>query len=110
MFLTHVILACDESGAKGYADQGEQYPGQVGVFAGIMVPVEVFSLVKADFDAFIHQYIPARGKLHISDLSANQKQTLRDGCFNLIRKHKLNPILNYCLKIKDKNTKRQFIK
>jgi hypothetical protein len=36
--ITHVILACDESGAKGYADGDEQSPGEVGVFAGIMVP------------------------------------------------------------------------
>lgn len=38
--LTKVIFACDESGAKEYADKGENYPGEIGVFAGILIPDE----------------------------------------------------------------------
>jgi hypothetical protein len=33
-----IVFACDESGAKSYADRDEQLLGEVGVFAGIMVP------------------------------------------------------------------------
>lgn len=41
------ILACDESGAKGYADQDEQFPGQIGVFAGLLVPDQILAQVEA---------------------------------------------------------------
>lgn len=37
--MTKIVLACDESGAKGFADRDESYPGEVGVFAGILVSV-----------------------------------------------------------------------
>ena len=37
MTTTKIVFACDESGAKGYADQTESFPGEVGVFAGILV-------------------------------------------------------------------------
>ena len=32
-----VYLICDESGAKGYSDVSEAYPGETGVFAGYLV-------------------------------------------------------------------------
>src|ERR1039458_151168 len=64
---THVIFACDESAAKGKADQDEQFPGQVGVIAGLFVPAEV-SALRGDFDAVGKKYAPADGKLHIADL------------------------------------------
>jgi hypothetical protein len=31
--MTKVFFYCDESGAKGYADKNEIFPGEVGVFA-----------------------------------------------------------------------------
>jgi hypothetical protein len=33
-----MVLACDESGAKGKADRDESYSAEVGVFAGTLVP------------------------------------------------------------------------
>ena len=48
--MTKVFLYCDESGAKGYANQNEAYPGEIGVFAGIMVPEERLEPVKLVFD------------------------------------------------------------
>lgn len=39
--MTKVIFVCDESGAKGYADHEETYPGETGVFAGIMEPSDM---------------------------------------------------------------------
>jgi hypothetical protein len=35
-----VVVFCDESGAKGYADQVEKEPGEFGIFTGFPVPRE----------------------------------------------------------------------
>lgn len=83
--MTKVIFYCDESGAKGYADQDEAYPGEVGVFAGIMVPDECVATVKPAFDQIAASYTPASGKLHITDLSAEQQEAMREELFAAIR-------------------------
>jgi hypothetical protein len=41
--VTHIVIACDESGAKGYAGGGEKFDGEVGIFAGLMVPDEILA-------------------------------------------------------------------
>lgn len=84
-----IILACDESGAKGYADQGEAYDGEVGVFAGVMVPDSVLAQVEADFRAIQNKYRPETGKLHITDLAPNDARALRDEIYDAVRRHKL---------------------
>ena len=68
-----VFLYCDESGAKGYADNDETELGEVGVFAGILVPEEILATVKPAFDQIAKRYKPAEGKLHIADLPLEQK-------------------------------------
>jgi hypothetical protein len=35
--LEDVVVFCDESGAKGYADKSEKEPGEIGVFAGFPI-------------------------------------------------------------------------
>jgi len=84
-----VIFYCDESGAKGYADQPESEPGEVGVFAGIMVPDEVLQSAKTAFDAIAARYAPPSGKLHIADLTAQQQQSLREELYAAIRQWQL---------------------
>ena len=73
-----VILYCDESGAKGYADQDEAYPGEVGVFAGIMVPDELLATTRIEFDRIAAHYATEAGKLHIADLVPS----VLSGCIN----------------------------
>ncbi len=80
-----VILYCDESGAKGYADQDETYPGEVGVFAGIMVPDELLATTKIEFDRIAANYAPGAGKLHIADLVPSQQEALRTDLFAAIK-------------------------
>lgn len=75
--MTKVIFYCDESGAKGYADQDETNLGEVGVFAGIMVPDECVADVMPVFDQIATRYTPASGKLHIADLPAEQQGSVR---------------------------------
>src|SRR4030088_1504695 len=82
----HVVLACDESGAKGYADQDETFPGEVGVFAGILIPQqEREEQVRPIFQALCVSYRPASGKLHIADLPPEQQEALRADVFAAIK-------------------------
>ena len=87
--MTKVFLYCDESGAKGYADQDEAYPGEIGVFAGIMVPEECLATVKPAFDQIAARYTPASGKLHIADLVPEQQEAMRSEIFLAITNTKL---------------------
>jgi hypothetical protein len=90
MATTNVVFACDESGAKGYADQVESYPGEVGVFAGILVPQELDATAQQEFRAVYGRYKPATGKLHIADLPPNQQEALRREVYAAISKLNLS--------------------
>lgn len=79
-----VILACDESGAKGYADKDEQFPGQVGVFAGVFVPEDMLDKAEQRLASAITPYRGKDGKLHITDLPAAQQGGLRADIFAAI--------------------------
>jgi hypothetical protein len=83
------ILACDESGAKGYADQDEQYAGEVGVFAGLLVPDLALERVTVTLEAAIAPHRSVNGKLHITDLSPPSQAALRQGIFDVIRAEEL---------------------
>jgi hypothetical protein len=80
-----VILACDESGAKGYADNDETFPGEVGVFAGILMPAECVADRFPPFQNIAENYKPASGKLHIAELSEDEKQRLRRDIFEAVQ-------------------------
>ncbi|RON25643.1 hypothetical protein [Pseudomonas lini] len=80
-----VFFYCDESGAKGYADQQEAFPGETGVFAGILVPEQLHADLSEKFDAIALQFKPAQGKLHIADLPQEQKGALRQALFDEIK-------------------------
>ena len=82
---TKIHFFCDESGAKGYADHDETYPGETGVFAGILVPDARLAEVAPTFQAIHDRYKPATGKLHITDLPNNSKQSLRNEIYVAIR-------------------------
>lgn len=80
-----IIFACDESGAKGYADRDEAYPGEIGVFAGILMPeFEKASKLPA-FQALVQKYKPENGKLHIADLESHIQESLRNDVFTTIK-------------------------
>lgn len=81
-----VVLACDESGAKGYADRDEQTAGEVGVFAGILVPSELLDSAQTQLDAIAQKYQTSPGKVHITDLTPEQQGRLRKEIFDLIER------------------------
>lgn len=80
-----IFFYCDESGAKGYADQQESFPGETGVFAGILVPEEYHADLSERFDAIARKFKPEHGKLHIADLAPEQKCALRNALFDEIK-------------------------
>lgn len=84
--MTKVFFYCDESGAKGYANQDETYPGEVGVFTGIMIPEKYIAAQKSTFDQIASRYMPSSGKLHIADLSTEQQGRLRNELFSEINR------------------------
>lgn len=85
--MTKVFFYCDESGAKGYANQDEAFPGEVGIFAGIMIPEECIATAKSTFDQLAARYMPSSGKLHIADLSTKQQERLRNELFAEIKRN-----------------------
>src|SRR5260370_23522559 len=80
----YVVMVCDESGAKGYADRDEQFAGEVGVFAGIMVPGQLLTSAQTQFDNIARRYQTGGDKVHITDLAHAQQQQLRRKMFDLI--------------------------
>lgn len=72
-------LFIDESGAKGYADNRERYPGELGVIAGYLVPELHLSEYKSAIEARL-SLIKGEGKLHIADLL--NKSEAREVIFN----------------------------
>lgn len=84
-----IIFACDESGAKGYANRDEAFDGEVGVFAGVMVPESHLAAVEADLQDVVQKYQTGAHKLHIADLPPERQGALRDDIYAVIRKHHL---------------------
>ncbi|KAA0980905.1 hypothetical protein [Pseudomonas sp. ANT_J28] len=80
-----IYFYCDESGAKGYADQQEKYPGEVGVFAGLLVPEQQHAELSIKLNVIAKRFTPEQGKLHIADLPEEQKGALRQALFDEIR-------------------------
>ncbi|MBW8635577.1 hypothetical protein K1W69_00135 [Hoeflea sp. WL0058] len=100
---TKIVFACDESGAKGYADQAESFPGEVGVFAGVLVPEECEGVARQEFQAILDKYAPKSGKLHIADLPEGQQEGLRRDVYAAIRKLNL-PCFWYAIHVEGLRT------
>jgi hypothetical protein len=103
MTTTKIVFACDESGAKGYADQTESFPGEVGVFAGILVPDECEAAARPELQAIIDKYKPQTGKLHIADLTPERQGALRQDVYAAIRKLSL-PCFWYAIHVEGLHT------
>lgn len=82
-----VFLIIDESGAKGYADNKEQYAGEIGVMAGYIFGEEQLDTIQCSLDAIQNNYI-SDGKMHITNLSPEDQLSLRHEIFNFLLKSK----------------------
>jgi hypothetical protein len=79
-----LYLICDESGAKGKANTTEKFPGEVGVMGGFCLREEDIDGVERDLQEIVSKYQPTSGKFHITDLSENDQQSLRNEVFRYI--------------------------
>ena len=87
--IQRLVLACDESGAKGYADRDERVRAEVGVFAGILVPQEILAIAQSKFDVIAARYQTSPGKVHITDLTPDQQAQLRGETYQAITELRL---------------------
>ena len=79
------ILACDESGAKGYANQREEFHGEVGVMAGILIHEKIAEETHAAFQGIYKEFKPSTAnKLHIADLRPERQEALRKEIYRTI--------------------------
>jgi len=78
--MTCVHLVIDESGAKGYSDNNESKPGELGVMVGYLVPDEHITMVEDDFNALFADYHSVN-KMHITDLDPRSQDALRKSIF-----------------------------
>lgn len=86
--MERMILVIDESGAKGYSDKRESYPGEVGVMAGFLIPDKHLKEVVNNLETIRQQY-PIDGKSHITDLDPTQQENLRNDIFNYFLKNRI---------------------
>lgn len=76
------VLVIDESGAKGYSKKGENYKGEVGVMSGYLFPEEFLTYMR-NFTSRMFKSICSDGKLHLTELSAEQQEKVRSIVFDL---------------------------
>lgn len=84
-----VLLVLDESGAKGYDKNTEQYQGELGVVAGFaLLKSEVYGF-NSKLSEIVESYAHAADrKLHITDLEPKEQKKLRQCLFELFsQKH-----------------------
>ncbi|MDD3465533.1 MAG: hypothetical protein PHE67_00170 [Campylobacterales bacterium] len=89
--MTEIYMVIDESGAKGYSDNQEKEPGELGVAAGFLVPKEYLQLFKLELER-IRSGFEHNGKFHITDLTPEQQTSLREQIYELFIEKKI-----YCV-------------
>ncbi len=78
-------LACDESGAKGHSDRDEREPGEIGLFAGVLVPEALRARAEAALGEAVAPHRQGDGKFHIADLAPPAQAALRAGVYGAVR-------------------------
>ena len=79
-----VVLVMDESGAKGYSDKQESFPGELGVMAGFLLPEKHLACVSDDLNLIRDKYVLAK-KCHITDLPPKDQSCLRSDIFDYFK-------------------------
>jgi hypothetical protein len=84
-----IVVFCDESGAKGYADQSEKEPGDFGVFAGFPVPRSVLKRLTDELKHGLSFFRDGPGKIHVTDLPPERQEALRQSIFRILAAHEI---------------------
>lgn len=85
----NIYLVCDESGAKGYSSQKEQYSGEVGIFAGLLITDHQLEAFDLKMQELVKNHTSNMSKRHIADLPSDKAQKLRKDVFQAIKNYKL---------------------
>lgn len=83
-----VFLVIDESGAKGYSDKKESYPGEVGVMAGFLIPEKYILMVRNELEEIKANYF-SDSKIHITDLESEDQESLRSEIYDYFIKRNI---------------------
>ncbi len=84
-----IYFICDESGAKGSSRTDESYPGEVGVFAGYIVPETHFEQVNLECKRIGARYFDGE-KPHLRGLTKDQMEAFRDEVFRFIEEQEIH--------------------
>lgn len=84
------ILVLDESGAKGYDSNEEQYHGEFGVMAGFVLPECILGAFTDGLSQIVEPFtVEEQGKLHITDLAPSAQERLRGDLFEYFKRCEL---------------------
>lgn len=84
--MTKIIFVIDESGAKGYSDNKENFKGEIGVLAGFLILEDNIEIARKELDIIKRKYL-IDDKVHITDLDSKSQYDLRAEIF-LYLKHR----------------------
>lgn len=84
-----VVIFCDESGAKGYADQPEKELGEIGIFAGFAIQRSDLFRLGDEFKNELSQFRSGSGKVHTTDLSPDGQETLRQKVYGVLLRRRV---------------------
>lgn len=86
--MIEAYLLIDESGAKGYSSTKASSENEIGVMAGYLVFKDDLNDIKNEMSHIADSY-HVDSKLHITDLSTEQQQSLRKEYFDVFLKKQL---------------------
>lgn len=79
-----IVLYCDESGHKGPSTEQERRPGEIGVYAGLLMDPPMAVRAAPKFQEIADRFKDRAAKLHIADLNAEDQVELRQAIFSLL--------------------------
>ena len=86
--MKNLYLFADESGAKGYAGVAEMFPGEAGIFAGLLVPAAAIGDLSSEAKALEGRFGNG-AKFHITDLEPQAQEALRGEFCNVVQRYDL---------------------
>jgi len=89
--MSKLYLICDESEAKGFADNQEKFEGEFGVFAGYLLTDENYMRIESEIEHIVSFFTPKTGeKLHAAALSKDDRVLLEDKVFECFNRNKVS--------------------
>lgn len=86
-----MIVICDESGAKGYSNQKEKYPGEFGLFAGYVLKSDSqLEKIESELSNIFNEIEwPENQKKHLSNLNSELAEKIRCNVFKIFKENEI---------------------